>query len=706
MKKFIIYYFFFLLFFNSLFVSGVIDSEDGFLYLAVARNIYYNHEPTAPLYEYTGGVWVGKNIHMNTHIGKDNKTYSKTGIGYSLAMVPAVALTDLVYKYYQIPPPVHFPLESDWLLLFLASFTNMFFSALLGVVLFLYLLRLKLTPTPALFISLISIFTTNLFVFTKHSYAHMMFSSFLLLSFYLLKRFSQTQKYQYLLFSGLSYGVVILSYNPTFALPVIPYILYYLLLTKPKLNLISLKAHLKQLFLLFISIFPFLVVYYWLEEMRSPAVISNISATIYQGKTFASNVPFRIYFEGIYGQLFSPGRSFFIYSPVILLIPLFWHKIKRYLVPEIVVLISISVIYLIFLSTQRVSEGGDQIIGYWHGELSWGPRYLVPLIPFALLIVGAIYKTLTLKAKFVIFYPLLLIGFFIQITGVLIPYQTKLHNLEQDVYISGYHYTSFTYMNFIPQFSPILTGSKKLQNLIKNFPKTLDHGPYNTRFFDGIDFPFNVGLERWRTIEGQGYILFDNNYKKPVEKISLTLINHPLKESTSSAQVNFFLNQQEVDTLPNILILGKRTDIEIVIPTPLLKEKDNLLLIDAAFTDPSIRSIYKDNNKQLIALLGFYINGQPTNLESLDFPYISALGPKTNNITYKNYGGLQNNPWQPWMIRTQIFERTPDLWWIKPLYFWDLPKSFFISLFLLVVAGVIFFGRKTIQSLKLTHSLN
>src|SRR4030042_2432921 len=101
MRKFLIYYFLFLFFLLSLFASGVIDSQDGFQYLGVARKIFYTGEPTAPSPK---DYLTGKNIHLSTEIAANGKAYSPTGLGYSLAMIPAVAVTDLFYKMYHGTP--------------------------------------------------------------------------------------------------------------------------------------------------------------------------------------------------------------------------------------------------------------------------------------------------------------------------------------------------------------------------------------------------------------------------------------------------------------------------------------------------------------------------------------------------------------------------------------------------------------------------
>lgn len=697
MRKLIIYYFFFLIFLSSLFVSGVVDSQDGFQYLSVARNIYYKHELTSPPYEYTGGPWVGKNIHMNVSIGKDGKSYSGTGLGYSIIMLPAVFLADIVYKSYYITPPVHFPLESDWFILFAASFTNIIYTALLGVILFLYFLKIKLSIKQAIFLSFISIFTTNLFVLSKHIYAHIPFTAFLLLSFYLLKEYAEKNKKIFLIFSVLAFGITSTIYNQTFVLAIFPLVLYYFLLKKPTLNINFFKIVLTDGLIALFIITPFILFYFWFENLRAGTTGNNVSSPTFfinYTKYIATSSQIPLIFEGIYGQLLSPGRSIFIYSPILILILIFWHKIRKEIIPELMVFLLLSVSYIVLYSKQINIEpwNNGKFISFWHGELSWGPRYLIPLIPFGMIIVAYIYKQLGKKVKIFIVFPLLTTGLFVEILGITIPYQTKLHGLETDVMVSGYHYTSFTYMNFLPRFSPIYSTARKFINLVHSFPLTLSHGKYNVKFYDGIDFPFNVGLERWRTIENKGYISFDNNLQKPVENISVILINHPLKESTSSAQINIYLNQQPVSASIG-LPLGKRTTFKLNIPSSLLKAKDNQLLLDTHFESPNIQKAHS----QIIAILEFAINGFPQNLESLDFPYISDLGPATNQIEYQNYGGELNNPWQSWMIHTQIFERTPDFWWIKFLYYWDVPKKFFLIIFLLNIMGIIFFGYKVLK---------
>lgn len=693
MKNFIFIFFLFLFSLLTIFSSGIIESEDGLLYLSVSRFIYYTGKITAPPYEFTGGENVGKNIHMNVFIGNDGNTYSQTGLGYSFAMVPAVALTDLVYKYFHFSPPTHFPLESDWLILFLASFTNSFFAAALGIVLYLYFVEIKITPKTSILMVLVSLFTTNLFVLSKHAYAHMMFTFFLVLSFYLLKKYSLNKNKILLLISGISYGITAITYNLTFLLPLIPYLIYYFLLLKPDFDSHHIRKTLVDLILFSLGLIPFVIIYQWRQNViYAPGVIGSLGPIIQQPQGLISNLPFSVVFEGLYGQLLSPGRSIFIYFPLLLIPVIFWQKITRQIKPELIAFIILFIIYIGFYSIQRSFEpqyGKFQILSL--GELSWGPRYLTSLIPFGMLIVAYIFTKLKKMQKILIFIPLCLAGLYIQILGIVIPYQTKMHNMVQDVNIAGYHYTMFSYWNYLPQMSPILSTSKRLQNLVKIFPKTIEHGSSNIRFFDGIDFPINVGLERWRAIEGSGYISFENN--EPVKNISISIINHPLNTSSESAKINFSLNNHNLSTKPYTLLTGERHTFELNIPETYLQPQ-NTLIIKPQFDNPKVSS------QHLIGLLAFKINNKFGNLESLDIPYIQTLDRDLYPNRYQNWGGSNQNLWKYWNIHTQIFERTPDFWWIRPFYYWDLPKKFFLLLFIINFSVVIYSGYRIFQYIK------
>ena len=641
------------------------------------------------MYEYN----IRKNVHMTTYTGKDGKSYSLTGLGYSLALVPAVAVTDLVYRYYNVAPPVHFPLESDWLIFLTTSFTNTFFAALLGVVLFLYFLELSLNKRQALIITFVSLFTTNLLVYAKHLMPHMMFVTFIFLAFYLLKRFSRTKNRILLTFSGVSFGVAMITYNQTFILALPPYVLYYLTLIKPKFSLYSLKKVTLDAFCFLLGAAPFIYIYKWFDILKAAAEFNSSSVTI--ATNFLSyifhNVPIPAVFEGFYGQLLSPGRSIFIYSPIILVILIFWHKIQKKLAPEVALLISYSAILIAFYSLAvLVSAVNENVQGLWHGESSWGPRYLMSLIPFAMLVVGHIYTRVTKNTKLLVFLPLCLVGIYVEFLGVIMPYQIKFHELDVQFFVNNTNYNAFVYTNLLPRYSPIIMMSKKLIKLKEFFPLSYNYGKYNVRFFDGISFPFNVGRERWRSLEETGYVSFDNNLESNVKKITFDLINHPVSEMKVDAKVSFSLNGNELLKTPLILKITERKAIDLAIDEKFLKPKGNELILKVDYGKYPI----VQNNKQLLGIIGMFINEQPQNMESISVPNVSPLGQKITGAVYNNWGGTNKDPWKVWDIHTQTFERLPDFWWVRNLFYWDVPSSWILGLFGLNVAGLIFLGIK------------
>lgn len=701
--------------------SGIIDSQDGFQYVEVARNIYYNGEPTGPLYKYD----TRENIFMAVHEGKDGKSYSNVGLGFSLAMVPAVALTDLIYKIYGVSPPVNFPLENDWLILLTTSFTNSFFGALLGITLFLFLFELGLTKKQGLLVSMIGMFTTNLLVYTKYAFAHMMFVSCLFLAFYLVRRHFQTGRFIFLITSGISYGLMVISYNQTFVLTIPPLLIYFVLLSKPKLKFLLgrqvfsyLKKILIKLLVFSFAVLIFFLLYIWYEDLRSGAT-QNLSSPVVlakRGLNPLKNLPVGVFIEGVFGQLLSPGRSFFLYSPIILLILIFWHKlkevslkVKKTILPELVVFLIFFFIYILFFASQYSAGSGEQgIAGLWHGESSWGPRYLLPLIPFGLLIVGYIYIRLSKWQKLFVALPLLFIGLYVQLLGSIMPYQIKYHDLQDKFFVNSTEYTNFTYSNLIPRFSPVFMMSKKLFKLATLVPATLVHGEYNIKFYDGIDFPFPVGNERWRVIDSKGFISFDNSERSPVKKISFDLINHPIEEASYSATVRASINNillKEETFLPQ-----ERKTLNLEASQSILKENDNQLILDVQFKslkeDIVLKQTeeYRDNPEdyadktvqpkktisQILSIISLSVNEVVVNKESLDFPYVSSLGPVMSGKEYKNYGKLNRDPWKSWEIHTQIYERVPDFWWFKLLYYWDVPKTPILLLFVTLLSIIIF----------------
>jgi hypothetical protein len=81
---------------------------------------------------------------------------------------------------------------------------------------------------------------------------------------------------------------------------------------------------------------------------------------------------------GLAGLTISPGRSLFLYAPVLLgVFPAFRHLWHRHR-PELLAVLAIGASYLLFYGRWFM----------WHGGVAWGPRTLVPTVPLLALLLA------------------------------------------------------------------------------------------------------------------------------------------------------------------------------------------------------------------------------------------------------------------------------------------------------------------------------
>jgi hypothetical protein len=100
-------------------------------------------------------------------------------------------------------------------------------------------------------------------------------------------------------------------------------------------------------------------------------------------------VPTERLFFGLWGQLLSPGKSVFLYSPALVL-SLAGLPATRRRCPEVLWLILATAIPLLLLNAKLV---------FWAGDYAWGPRYLVFAVPVLLLPGAVLIDELALAAR-------------------------------------------------------------------------------------------------------------------------------------------------------------------------------------------------------------------------------------------------------------------------------------------------------------------
>jgi hypothetical protein len=163
--------------------------------------------------------------------------------------------------------------------------------------------------------------------------------------------------------------------------------------------------------------------------------------------------------RGLIGILISPGAGLVFYFPPAVLLPLaakYFYKENKALYFLCTYIIVANWIYI-----GTLSFGSEPIA--WSGGIAWGPRYLIPVLPFIIVMLGSIFLRLTKKRLFlrIVVIGLCVAGFYVNLSGILIWFQYGLVYGWQKEGLSIYP-DSLDIMTWNPFYSPIVLHTKAL----------------------------------------------------------------------------------------------------------------------------------------------------------------------------------------------------------------------------------------------------
>lgn len=188
---------------------------------------------------------------------------------------------------------------------------------------------------------------------------------FLILSIYLILKQKSNRNTLFCFFAGISIGVGVLSHLQIL-LSLIPVLIYGVYKFRSNKNYVA-------TYLVGITI-PMIILAYVNSQINGS--FTNFGF-LYDpsdyGTKFSNSISSLGILEGIYGFLFSPGLSLFLYFPVAMLAPLgFYYMYKK---DRSLTILFISITVIVYLDIA--------IDPFWNTNPYWGPhRYLLPLIPF------------------------------------------------------------------------------------------------------------------------------------------------------------------------------------------------------------------------------------------------------------------------------------------------------------------------------------
>jgi hypothetical protein len=162
---------------------------------------------------------------------------------------------------------------------------------------------------------------------------------------------------------------------------------------------------------------------------------------------------------GLVGLLASPGKGLLIYFPLVILLPLalryLYHSQNNKWLFYLVIYVVVA--NWLFFGTMDDSESR-----FWSGATAWGPRYLIPILPFIIVAFGALIKRLhLLKHGLVLKITLIVLcaaGFIINLPGKLVSseYGEIYAREEAGVYLDD--------MAWNPYYSPVVVHWEALMN--------------------------------------------------------------------------------------------------------------------------------------------------------------------------------------------------------------------------------------------------
>ena len=123
---------------------------------------------------------------------------------------------------------------------------------------------------------------------------------------------------------------------------------------------------------------------------------------------------------GLYGLLFSPGKSFFLYNPAVLagLVGLAAMVMQGHRAEAMLA----GLLFLTYLLLHAP-------LNIWHGGWNWGPRYLLPALPLLVLAAGALLEAPRVRGAKVLLVALCLLGLGIQMPAVLVDHSRHMIGL-------------------------------------------------------------------------------------------------------------------------------------------------------------------------------------------------------------------------------------------------------------------------------------
>ncbi len=414
--------------------------------------------------------WFDVPLNANTlggRIGPDGRYYTPFGILQPVLAIPFYLSGRAILQF----------LDVRYLPALTTSLFNVFITALLFVYFFKYLTDLGVSVTSARRVTLGAAVSTPFWVYSATFFSEPFTALAILAAARNIFLYQTDKQLRHITFSGL-WMVAMLLTRPLagIALPVL--FLYLVTGNAHPGSSRNKNADLKPIFifLFFAALGISLILLY--NHVRFGSILETGYDRLPSGRprnfTLAPLTGLKI-------LLFSPGKSIFIFCPLLvpaLLGAWLWLKNKNRH-PELVLSLLMPTMFLAVLCRWERVEGG----------VTWGPRLMLPAVPVALV---ALTPLLTRKIGRGLIIVATLFGVTVQFAGVAVNFSTFISDHYPEYFNSRNGIYRFSF-NPIPAHYKLLLSTATPKNLLRKYPpevaashKNLVEINYGTQ--DGPDF--------------------------------------------------------------------------------------------------------------------------------------------------------------------------------------------------------------------------
>jgi len=418
----------------------------------------------------------------NYAVGIDGRRYSFWGIGQSICMLPFASLALLLEKLTPVSPKT-----ADLFAQFLASLLLFPFVGALSVwLMYRLLILLSYSERVSVSVAAIFAFATMYFHYSVVTYEQTQVGALLLLAMLFLVKNLRERRFLYAWLLCLSLGLCLL-FRIGSMLEILP---VYLVAAGEEMLGDGEKSPAEKIGKWLLAgvcgVGGIIVFLGWYNYIRFGSVLESgyglCASTALGGHNIFESRPL----PTLAAKLFSPGKSIFLYNPVLLLVPIcFYGFYKRHKVVSLAAFLAVlsSFIFHSFHTT-------------WAGDYAWSIRYEVPVLAFLVLPLAQLFSKPMKSIVKILVILLVSISCAIQLASVVYKFDLEFFQNPNHSIIPDDYVWDWSQSHLVRRFSNIwahLTGHRNFSSvevvqeepliMKRNFTKEDVEKAYHINFF-------------------------------------------------------------------------------------------------------------------------------------------------------------------------------------------------------------------------------